>query len=175
MAANAGTAGHRTGRSSEPLAPVAEGRRADRKDIILRSRIFREAQGKLVFEAWAQTRYLGLNGVYIDSTAIPRVGANLSVELFLEHTDETLVANGQVAFVNDLTQDDEPTGFGLTFDEMDPENHERLMRYFVLKPVEKTYELLVEEFPHLQRKFTLQDFALAINYWEDHRHDLTKE
>jgi hypothetical protein len=165
------------GGGQEPLAPVAEGRRADRKDITLRARVYRDDDdGELLFQAWAITRNLGLNGVYIDSTAIPRVGASLNVELFLDQkTKETLVAKGEVAFVNDLAQDGFPPGFGLSFLEMDPENKERLMRWFILRPVEKCHELLIEEFPHLDKKFSLQDAALVINYWEDHKDSLSRD
>jgi hypothetical protein len=164
------------GQGREPLAPVAEGRRADRKDIALRARIFRQDKhGELMFESWALTRNLGVNGVYIDSTAIPRVGTTLNVELFLEKTKETLIAQGDVEFVNDLEQEDFPAGFGLAFTEIDPENKERLMRWFVLRPVERCYELMIEEFPHLEKRFSLQDTALMVNYWEDHKEALSKE
>jgi Tfp pilus assembly protein PilZ len=171
------SAGRRQGsQAREPLAPVAEGHRADRKEIALKARLFRDGKGgELLFEAWAVTSSLGLNGVYIESTAIPRVGTSLSVELFLENTKETLVAQGAVAFVNDLEQASYPPGFGLAFTEVDPENKERLMRYFVLRPVERCYELMIEEFPHLEKRFTLQDAALVINYWEDHKEALSRE
>jgi hypothetical protein len=153
-----------------------ERRHADRKEIDLRARVFKEGEGgQLMFESWARTRNLSLNGVYIDSTAIPRVGTHLRVELFFEGSKETLVAAGEVAFVTDFSQGSHPAGFGFRFSAMNPQNRERLMRYFILRPLQRCYERMVEEFPHVGKRLTLRDAALVVNYWENNKEALIRE
>ena len=65
-------------------------------------------------------------------------------------------------------------GMGLMFTQVDAENRERLLRFFISDRIRDFYSTrFVVEFPHLESTLTLKDVALVINLWEDKEGRLT--
>ena len=57
---------------------------------------------------------------------------------------------------------------GVIFTEVDAENRERLLRFFVSDRIREFYtDRFIVEFPHLANVLSLQDVALVLHLWED--------
>ena len=130
-------------------------------------------RGKAVrFEGHAKTRDLSIGGTFLQCNYLLPVGFPLNLEMELEG-GELLVARGEVIHRVEEGQGEE-TGMGVIFTEVDAENRERLLRFFVSDKVETFYaERFVVEFPHLKGVMSLEDVALVVNLWEDKERRLT--
>jgi len=153
-----------------------ERREHERIEIEMPTRMWLDEpyKGKpIVFEGHAQTRDLAIGGTFLRSTYLLPVGFPLNLEMTLE--DGTpLKARGHVAHRIEGGENKRETGMGIMFTEVDSENRERLLRFFVSDRVREFYEKrFVIEFPHLENVLTLKDVALVVNLWEDKEGRLT--
>jgi hypothetical protein len=82
-----------------------------------------------------------------------------------------LFARGQIVHRGG---EDDSGGMGIAFTEVDAENRERLLRFFVSDRIKDFYhKRFLVEFPHLEQSVSLKDVALTINLWEDKEGRLT--
>lgn len=149
-------------------------REHERVEIQMSTRMWldEEYNGKWIeFEGFAQTRDLSIGGVFIESTYLLPGGFPINLEMEIDdHT--VLAARGEVA--NRVGHDDESPGMGIVFTEVDAENRERLLRFFVSDSVRDFYfGKFIVHFPHLESVLSLQDVALVLNLWEDKEERLT--
>lgn len=122
---------------------------------------------QIVFEGFAKTSNLAIGGTFLLSDYVLPVGFPINLEMQLSG-GELLVARGQVVHTVSHDSSDEPPGMGIAFTEVDAENRERLLRFFVSERIRDFYrDRFVVEFPHLESVLSLQDIALIINLWED--------
>jgi len=145
-----------------------ERRGHERIDIEMPTRMWinEERGGKLTqFEGFARTRDLSIGGTFIESSYLLPLGMYINIEMRMEeHGNEILAARGEVVHV----VSDDACGMGILFTEVDSENRERLLRFFISDRIKEFYhERFVVEFPHLEKTLTLKDVALTINLWED--------
>ena len=128
----------------------------------------------VVFEGHAQTRDLAIGGTFLEATYLLPIGFPLNLEMRLED-GTALVARGEVVHrIEPGSGKGRETGMGILFTEVDSENRERLLRFFVSDRVRQFYqERFVVEFPHLEQVLTLKEVALVINLWEDKEGRLT--
>lgn len=151
-----------------------ERREHERIDIQMPTRMWLDETYKgraIVFEGFARTQNLAIGGTFLESTYLLPVGFPLNLEMQLA-PNELLVARGQVmhAFSSEERKD---SGMGILFTEVDAENRERLLRFFVSERIRDFYsQRFVLEFPHLKSVLSLQDIALVINLWEDRENRL---
>lgn len=126
----------------------------------------------ILFEGFARTRDLSIGGTFIKSTYLLPVGFPINLEMDLED-GQYLFARGEVIHtIGDRS--DEDRGMGIVFTEVDSENRELLLRFFVSERIRDFYrETFLVQFPHLENKLSLQDVALVINLWEDKEGRLT--
>jgi hypothetical protein len=134
----------------------------------------------IVFEGFATTRDLAIGGTFLKSEYLLPVGFPLNLEMRITD-DEFLVARGQI--VHSLqAQDSHEPGMGIMFTEVNAENRERLLRFFISERIRDFYQdRFLVEFPHLKDALSLKDVALILNLWEDKEgrlsrlHSLTPE
>ena len=130
-------------------------------------------KGKAIaFEGFAKSRDLAIGGTFLESNYLLPVGFPLNLEMRI-NDDDSLFARGEI--VHAIGQgDSHPPGMGIMFTEVDAENRERLLRFFVSERIREFYTTrFLVEFPHLEAKLSLQDAALVINLWEDKEGRLT--
>jgi hypothetical protein len=144
-------------------------REHERIDIEMPTRLWlnEERKGKtVVFEGHAKTRDLAIGGTFIQSDYLLPLNFPINLEMRI-NDDDVLSARGEV--VHHLGEGDSgDLGMGIIFTQVDAENRERLLRFFVSDRVKEFYrDRFVVEFPHLERVMTLEDVALVINLWED--------
>ncbi len=124
------------------------------------------------FEGHAVTRDLAIGGTFLESSYLLPVGFPVNLEMAIEGGD-ILSARGEIAHRTDPLGD-RPTGMGVNFTQVDAENRERLLRFFVSDRIREFYsQRFVVEFPHLEDVLSLKDVALVINLWEDKEGRLT--
>jgi hypothetical protein len=154
-----------------------EQREHERIEIRMPTRMWLDEplKGKpIVFEGYAQTRDLAIGGTFLESTYLLPIGFPLNLEMRLED-GSALVARGEVVHrIEPGSPMGRETGMGILFTEVDSENRERLLRFFVSGRIQEFYEQrFVVEFPHLESVLSLKDVALVINLWEDKEGRLT--
>jgi len=126
----------------------------------------------IAFEGYAQIRDLSIGGCFLESTYLLPPGFPLNLEMEMEG-EEFIKARGEIVHRLEHPGDRAP-GMGMLFTEVDAENRERLLRFFVSDRVKDFYyKRFVVEFPHLESVLTLRDVALVINLWEDKEGRLT--
>lgn len=143
-------------------------RRYERIEIELPCRLFIPEGPKgdqLRFQAFCNSRNLGLGGVFVESTFLLKPGLELFVELALP--SEALPIRGRIAHTVDLDDPTFSSGFGVEFLDVDSHGRETLLRYFTPDRYRSFYDAMLEEFPHLQKSFELQDTSLIVNLWEE--------
>ena len=148
---------------------TTERREHERIEIRMAVRMWLDEQKgsrPIAFEGFATTRDLSIGGCFLESTYLLPSGYPLNLEMRMEE-GELLRARGEI--VHRLQNDaGRPTGMGILFTEVDAENRERLLRYFVSDRIKDFYfNRFIVEFPHLESVITLKDVALTINLWED--------
>lgn len=126
----------------------------------------------VLFEGFTITRDLSIGGCFLESSYLLPAGSPINLEMLMEG-GEVLATRGEVVHrLEDET--DRPPGMGVLFTEVDAENRERLLRFFVSDRIRNFYfDRFVVEFPHLENVITLKDVALTINLWEDKEGRLT--
>lgn len=145
-------------------------RRYERIELELPCRLFipdkgDDLEGPLKFEAFLKTRNLGLGGVFIESTFLMKEQIELYVEL--ELANATLTIPGHIAHVVDHGDPHYPSGLGIEFLEMDPSAREALMRDFSPPRYQTFFSSMLNELPHLEESFGLEDVSLILNLWEE--------
>lgn len=150
-------------------------REHERIEITMRTRMWldEEKRSKLIqFEGYAITRDLSIGGCFLESTYLLPIGYPLNLEMEMDDGN-TLRTRGEI--IHQITgSSSRAAGMGLMFTEVDAENRERLLRFFVSDSIKKFYnERFVVEFPHLETVLTLKDVALILNLWEDKEGRLT--
>ena len=124
------------------------------------------------FEGFTRTRDLSIGGCFIESTYLLPVGYPINLQMLMEGGEE-LATRGEVVHRID-DEESRSSGMGILFTEVDAENRERLLRFFVSDRIKEFYyQRFVVEFPHLESTVTLKDVALTINLWEDKEGRLT--
>jgi hypothetical protein len=124
-------------------------------------------KGKAVrFEGHATTRDLSIGGTFLQSDYLLPVGFPINLEMHIDD-DDILVARGEI--VQHVTEGEgDEIGMGVIFTQVDAENRERLLRFFVPEKVKDFYRnRFIVEFPHLEDVMSLEDVALVVNLWED--------
>jgi hypothetical protein len=126
----------------------------------------------IVFEGYATTRDLAIGGTFLESNYLLPVGFPLNLEMEISD-GEMLLARGEIVHTIGGGESHEP-GMGIAFTEVDAENRERLLRFFISGRIRDFYsERFLVEFPHLESAVSLKDVALVINLWEDKEGRLT--
>jgi hypothetical protein len=152
-----------------------ERRKHERILIEMPTRMWLEESYKgkaIAFEGFAKTRDLAIGGTFLESNYLLPVGFPLNLEMRISD-DESLVARGEIVHTVDAGESHSP-GMGMMFTEVDAENRERLLRFFVSDRIREFYDTrFMVEFPHLESKLGLKDVALVINLWEDKEGRLT--
>jgi hypothetical protein len=144
---------------------TSEVRRYERIDIELPCRLFIPGRGGLRFEAFSESRNLGLGGVFLATTFLLKEGLEMFVELGLP--EGPLAIRSRVAHVVPLDDPEFTTGLGIEFLDVDANGRETLLRYFTPSRYELFYDAVVEEFPHLKASMPLRDVSLLVNLWEE--------
>lgn len=147
-----------------------EMRKHERIEIQMATRLWLDEsyRGKQVlFEGFARSRDLAIGGTFIEATYLLPVGFPINLEMRIEEDGELILARGEV--VHQITDSEtRDTGMGIAFTEVDAENRERLLRFFVSDRIREFYSnRFIVEFPHLEQVLSLKDVALVINLWED--------
>src|SRR5262245_37805563 len=135
-----------------------ERRDLDRIDIEMATRMWlnEKRNGRAVeFEGYAKTKDLAIGGTFIQSDYLLPLGFPVNLEMRI-NKDDTLVARGEV--VHHLGATDEGgVGMGIIFTQVDAENRERLLRFFVSDRVREFYaDRFIIEFPHLESVMSLE-------------------
>jgi hypothetical protein len=151
-----------------------ERREHERIEIEMKARLWLDEAYKehsVQFEGFALTRNLAIGGTFITANYLLPIGFPVNLEMQLEG-GETLAARAEIVH---RVEDDRIRGMGVQFTDMDAENRERLLRFFVSDRIKAFYsDKFVVEFPHLEQVISLKDVALVINLWEDKEGRLTR-
>lgn len=143
-------------------------REHERIDIQMRTRLWLDEhyRGKpIVFEGYSETANLSIGGTFLTSSYALPAGFPINLDMEIGNGEE-LSARGEV--VHSALEGEEDPGMGVIFTEVDAENRERLLRFFVSDRIREFYHgRFIQEFPHLESVLSLQDVALVINLWED--------
>jgi hypothetical protein len=152
-----------------------ERRKHERILIAMATRMWLDESHKgknIVFEGFAKSLDLAIGGTFLESNYLLPVGFPLNMEMRISD-DESLIVRGEVVHAIGEGESHVP-GMGIMFTEVDAENRERLLRFFVSERIHEFYDTrFLIEFPHLEAKLSLQDVALVINLWEDKEGRLT--
>jgi hypothetical protein len=153
-----------------------EKREHERIEIAMMTRMWLDESYKgkpILFEGFARTSNLSVGGTFLLSSYLLPIGFPLNLEMQIEQSGELLIARGEV-----VHRDEEQgggVGMGIMFTEVDAENRERLLRFFVSDRIREFYrDRFLIEFPHLEKVLSLKDVALVINLWEDKAGRLTE-
>ncbi|MEE8410333.1 MAG: PilZ domain-containing protein [Myxococcota bacterium] len=154
---------------------TSEQREHERIIIDMPTRMWLDEQRKgkaIAFEGFAVTRNLAIGGTFLACNYLLPVGFPVNLQMRIGE-EEHLDARGEVAHTVSEGEGEEP-GMGILFTEVDAENRERLLRFFISERVEKFYtDRFLVEFPHLEETLSLKDVALVVNLWEDREGRLT--
>jgi PilZ domain len=155
------------------MADPAAARRYERIDIHLRCRLFipepqegKKHGSRLRFEAFADSKNLGLGGLFVQSAFQLKQNVQVTVELHLPNGP--LAISSRVAHVVGPGEPHTP-GMGIEFLNVDSHGRETLLRYFTPPAYGEFHRAMIREFPHLDDDFGLQDVSLLINLWEESR------
>jgi hypothetical protein len=147
-----------------------ERRDHERIDIQMPTRIWlaEDYKGRSIeFEGHARTRNIAIGGTFLESSYLLPLRFPLNLEIQLDH-GEALVARGEIVHTVSFEESATESGMGVIFTEVDAENRERLLRFFVSDRIREFYtDRFIVEFPHLANVLSLQDIALVLNLWED--------
>jgi hypothetical protein len=147
-----------------------ERRDHERIEIRMPTRMWLDEQYKgkpIQFEGHCRTRNLAIGGIFLDSSYLLPIGFPLNLEVTLEN-GEHLLARGEIMHTVSVDENAAESGMGLIFTQVDAENRERLLRFFVSGRIRSFFEdRFIVEFPHLANVLSLQDIALVLNLWED--------
>jgi hypothetical protein len=144
---------------------MSETRRYERIEIELPCRLYVPGADGLRFEAFCNSRNLGLGGIFVASSFLLKQGLELFVELALP--DQPLPIRSRIAHVVALDDTELDTGMGIEFLDVDAHGRETLLRYFTPLRYQKFYDAFTEEFPHLKKSVPLRDVSLVLNLWEE--------
>lgn len=144
---------------------MSETRRYERIEIELPCRLYVPGVDGLKFEAFCNSRNLGLGGIFVASSFLLKQGLELFVELALP--DAPLPIRSRIAHIVALDDPELDTGMGIEFLDVDAHGRETLLRYFTPLRYEKFYAAFIEEFPHLKKSVPLRDVSLVLNLWEE--------
>lgn len=151
-----------------------ERRDHERIEIEMKARLWLDESYKdhhVQFEGFATTRNLAIGGTFITANYLLPIGFPVNLEMSIDNT-ETLSARAEV--IHRSEEGSGERGMGVAFTDMDAENRERLLRFFVSDRIKAFYsDRFVVEFPHLEQVISLKDVALVINLWEDKEGRLT--
>jgi hypothetical protein len=151
-----------------------ERREHERIDIQMRARLWLDEAYKssnVQFEGFAITQNLAIGGTFIQANYLLPVGFPINLEMQIEDGGEVLGARAEIVH---RLEEGNLRGMGVVFTDMDAENRERLLRFFVSDRIKQFYtERFVVEFPHLEQVLSLKDVALVLNLWEDKEGRLT--
>jgi hypothetical protein len=143
-------------------------RRYERIDVDLPCRLFipegKKGEG-LRFEAFSISRNLSLGGLFLESSFALKPDVRVWVELNLP--DDSLSIPSRIAHTIPDGHDKFIPGMGVEFLEVDMHAREVLLRYFSPLKYQEFYDDMVEEFPHLERKFEVADTSFILNLWEE--------
>src|SRR4051812_17089605 len=119
----------------------SERREHERIEIEMPTRMWlNEQRGKnrqVEFEGFAKTKDLAIGGTFIQSDYLLPLNFPVNLEMRMSNK-ELLVVRGEV--VHHLGADDEGgVGMGIIFPQVDAENRERLLRFFVSDRVKEFY------------------------------------
>ncbi len=156
---------------------TSEQREHERIEIDMPTRMWLDEQRKgksIAFEGYAVTQNLAIGGTFLVCNYLLPVGFPINLQMRISD-DEYLIARGEVAHtVSEGGGEGEEPGMGILFTEVDAENRERLLRFFISERVETFYnERFLVEFPHLEEALSLKDVARVVNLWEDREGRLT--
>ena len=144
----------------------SETRRYERIEIELPCRLYVPGAGdELRFEAYCNSRNLGLGGVFVASSFLLKRGLDINIELSLP--DGPLPIRARVAHVVGLDDEEMQSGMGVVFLDVDAHGRETLLRYFTPVRYQAFYDTFVHEFPHLKKTVPLRDVSLVLNLWEE--------
>ncbi len=138
------------------------------------ARVFIERGNETVFETFCTSRDLSISGIFLNSTCLLRVSAQVQIDLEVR-PGEILNLNGEVIRRIEFGDREHLPGYAVTFGTLTPKSHETLLRYFVTDRIVQFTKIFQQHFPHLERSVTEQDLALVVNLWEDHRHALIED
>ena len=157
-----------------PAAPKGN-RRFPRMPFKLKTRIYREEGEKkkgTKLDLWARSANMGVEGAFLESTALLKPGTSISLDFLLEAPKTTLTVEAEVIHTVPLDDGKNTPGMGVQFTGLTSKNKELLLRFFVRDEVGKFYPKLIGEFPHLKEHFDLSTISLILNYWDEIRDDL---
>lgn len=148
---------------------MADDRREhERIDIEMRTRLWLNEtyRGRQIeFEGYSETQNLSIGGTFLTSSYLLPVGFPINIEMETGG-GQILAARGEI--VHSAAEHEKNPGMGVIFTEVDAENRERLLRFFVSDRIREFYSgRFIQEFPHLESVLSLEDVALVINLWED--------
>ncbi len=147
----------------------AERRKHERILIEMPTRMWLDESYKgkpILFEGHATTRDLAIGGTFLRSNYLLPVGFPINMEMRIDEHD-MLLARGEIVHALGGSAEHE-SGMGIMFTEVDAENRERLLRFFVSDRIREFYrDRFLVEFPHLETVLSLKDVALVLNLWED--------
>ncbi|MEO1480544.1 MAG: PilZ domain-containing protein [Myxococcota bacterium] len=148
---------------------MADDRREhERIDIEMRTRLWlnENYRGRQIeFEGYSETQNLSIGGTFLTSSYLLPVGFPINIEMETGG-GQILAARGEI--VHSEAENQKNPGMGVIFTEVDAENRERLLRFFVSDRIRDFYSgRFIREFPHLESVLSLEDVALVINLWED--------
>jgi uncharacterized protein (DUF952 family) len=146
-----------------------ERRKHERISIQMPTRMWLDEvyRGKhILFEGYSITNDLAIGGTFLVSDYLLPVGFPLNLEMRIDD-HEFLLTRAEIVHSIANEEGHQP-GMGVMFTEVDAENRERLLRFFVSERISEFYgDKFLVEFPHLESVLSLQDVALVINLWED--------
>lgn len=152
-----------------------ERREHERIPIEMRTRLWLEESYRsqqVVFEGFSETQNLSIGGAFLASSYLLPIGFPVNLEIEIG-SEQILSVRGEV--VHCLGEEDPYPGMGVVFTEVDPENRERLLRFFVSNRIREFYgKRFLREFPHLENQLSLEDIALIVNLWEDEEMRITR-
>ncbi|MEO0811552.1 MAG: PilZ domain-containing protein, partial [Myxococcota bacterium] len=120
---------------------------------------------QIVFEGYSETQNLSIGGTFLTSSYLLPVGFPINMEM---DTGDGSVLSARGEIIHSAAEHEKDPGMGVIFTEVDAENRERLLRFFVSDRIRKFYQgRFIQEFPHLESVLSLEDVALVINLWED--------
>ena len=132
------------------MADKLDRREHERITIQMKTRLWLDetvAGRARLFEGFAETEDLAIGGTFIVSPFLLSTGTQVNLQMWIDDT-ETLSARGEI--VHQVGHDaSRSSGMGIMFTEVDAENRERLLRFFVSDRIKDFYNnRFVVEFPH---------------------------
>jgi hypothetical protein len=140
-------------------------RRYERIEIELPVRLFIPGHDGLKFEAFCNSRNLGLGGLFVASSFLLPEQIEVHVELKLP--DKPLAIRSRVSHIVQLDDEKLAPGMGIEFLDVDAHGRETLLRYFTPQRYDQFFRDFIGEFPHLRKDLPLRDISLVLNLWEE--------